>query len=53
MAKLLDEYAPIAQWDLSTPQTNEGFIQRTIKPAIGRLKIRQVNGAVLDKFTHG
>ena len=27
MAKLLDEYAPIAQWDVSTRQTNEGFIR--------------------------
>jgi hypothetical protein len=50
MGKLLDEYVPIAQRDLSTRQTNEGFIQRTIKPAIGHLKIRQVNGEVLDKF---
>jgi hypothetical protein len=28
MAKLLDEYAPIAQWDVSTRQTNGGFIRR-------------------------
>jgi DNA-binding transcriptional regulator YhcF (GntR family) len=50
MAKLLDEYAPIAQWDVSTRQTNEGFIRRTLKPAIGHLKIRQVNGEILDKL---
>jgi hypothetical protein len=29
VAKLLDEYAAIAPWDLSTRQTNEGFIRRT------------------------
>ena len=46
MAKLLDEYAPIAQWDVSTRHTNEGFIRRTLKPAIGHLKIRQVNGKI-------
>ena len=35
VAKLLDEYAPIAQRDVSTHQTNGGFIRRTLKPAIG------------------
>ena len=28
MGKLLDEYASIAQWDMSTRRTNQGFIQR-------------------------
>jgi integrase/DNA-binding transcriptional regulator YhcF (GntR family) len=50
VARLLDEYAQIARWDVSTRRTNEGFIQRTIKPAIGHLKIRQVNGEILDKL---
>jgi hypothetical protein len=50
MAKLLDEYAPLAQWDVSTRQTNEGFIRRTLNPAIGHLKIRQVNGGIVDKL---
>ena len=50
MAKLLDEYAPITQWDISTRQASEGFIRRTLKPAIGHLKIRQVNGEILDKL---
>jgi hypothetical protein len=27
VAKLLDEYAAIAPWDVSTRQTNEGFIR--------------------------
>jgi hypothetical protein len=35
MATLLDEYAAIAPWDVSTRQTNEGFIRRTIKPGLG------------------
>ena len=46
VAKLLDKYAPIAQWDISTRQTNAGFIRRALKPAIGHLKIRQVNGEI-------
>ena len=39
VAKLLDEYAAIAPWDVSTRQTNEGFIRRTIKPALGPMKV--------------
>jgi hypothetical protein len=35
MAELMDEYAAIAEWDVSTRQTNDGFIRRTIKPALG------------------
>jgi integrase len=50
MAKLLDEYASVAQWDVSTRRTNEGFIQRTLKSAMGHLKVRQVNGEILDKL---
>ncbi len=50
MAKLLDEYAPIAYWDISTLQTNEGFILRTIKPALGHLEVRKVRGPILDKL---
>jgi hypothetical protein len=50
MAKLLDEYAPIDDWDISTRQTNEGFIRRTIKPALGHLEVRKVRGPILDKL---
>jgi hypothetical protein len=32
VAKLMDEYAAVAEWDVSTRQTSEGFIRRTIKP---------------------
>ena len=50
MAKLLDEYAAIAPWDVSTRQTNEGFIRRTIKPALGHLQVRKVRGPILDQL---
>ena len=50
MEKLLDEYVPVAKWDVSTRQTNAGFIRRTIKPALGHLKVREVRGRVLDKL---
>ena len=50
MAKLLDEYAAIAPWDVSTRQTNEGFIRRTIKPALGHLEVRKIRGPILDQL---
>ncbi|HJZ03147.1 MAG TPA: GntR family transcriptional regulator [Streptosporangiaceae bacterium] len=50
MAKLLEEYAAIAPWDVSTRQTNEGFIRRTIVPALGHMKVRKVRGPILDKL---
>jgi integrase len=50
MAKLLDEYATIAPWDVSTRQTNEGFIRRTIKPALGHLEVRKIRGPILDQL---
>jgi len=50
MVKLLDEYTAIAPWDVSTRQTNEGFIRRTIKPALGHLEVRKVRGPILDQL---
>jgi hypothetical protein len=43
VAALLNEYALIAPWDVSTRQTNEGFIRRTITrpgPAAARRAAR-------------
>jgi hypothetical protein len=34
VARLLDDYAAVVGWDVSTGATNEGFIRRTIKPAL-------------------
>jgi Bacterial regulatory proteins, gntR family len=50
VGKLVDEYAAIAEWDVSTRQTNEGFIRRTIKPALGHLEVRKVRGPILDQL---
>ncbi len=50
VATLMDEYAAVAEWDVSTRQTNEGFIRRTIKPALGHIKVRRVRGPILDKL---
>jgi len=50
VATLMDEYAAVAEWDVSTRQTNDGFIRRTIKPALGHMKVRKVRGPILDKL---
>ena len=48
VAQLMDRYAEIADWDLSTRKANEHYIRRTIKPALGRIQVRKVRGPVLD-----
>jgi hypothetical protein len=42
----------VADWELSTREANEGYIRRTIKPAVGHLPIRKVRGPVLDLFSN-
>jgi len=46
----MDEYAAVAEWDVSTRQTNEGFIAAPSKPALGPMKVRKVRGPILDKL---
>jgi integrase len=48
VAQLLDQYVPVAGWDVSTKETNLGYIRRTIKPALGAKEIRKVRGPLLD-----
>ncbi|HEY4462479.1 MAG TPA: hypothetical protein VGN41_07405, partial [Streptosporangiaceae bacterium] len=53
VAELLDRYVQVADWELSTREANEGYIRRTIKPAVGHLPIRKVRGPVLDLLYAG
>jgi hypothetical protein len=48
VAQLLDQYVSTAGWDLSTLQSNLGYIRRTIKPALGSTQVRKVRGPLLD-----
>jgi DNA-binding transcriptional regulator YhcF (GntR family) len=50
VAELLDEYVPVAGWDVSTEETNLGYIRRTIKPALGAREVRKVRGPLLDNL---
>src|SRR5208282_3177327 len=48
VAQLLDQYVSTAGWDVSTRESNVGYIRRTIKPAIGSTQVRKVRGPLLD-----
>jgi hypothetical protein len=49
VAELLDEYVPVAGWDVSTPEANLGYIRRTIKPSLGSKEVRKVRGPLLGR----
>jgi hypothetical protein len=42
LAQLLDQYTQTAGRDLSTRESNLGYIRRTIKPAVGSMQVRKV-----------
>lgn len=48
VAKLLEAYSGVAEWDVSTRDSFEGYIRRVIKPSLGHLQIRRVRGPILD-----
>ena len=50
VAQLLDQYVSTAGWDLSTRESNLGYIRRTINPALGSMQVRKVRGPLLDTF---
>jgi len=47
---LLDQYMAVADLDVSTREGYEGYIRRTIKPALGGIELRKLRGPVLDTF---
>ena len=48
VAQLMDRYAEVADWDLSTRKANEVYIRRVIMPALGHLQVRKIRGPLLD-----
>ena len=48
VAELMDQYAAVADWDLSTRKAYEAYIRRVIKPALGHLQVRKIRGPLLD-----
>ena len=55
VAYLLDRLVEVADHELSTPVTKEGYIRRTLKPALGEIQLRKLQHRVdiLDRlYTH-
>ncbi len=50
VGELLARCMEVAELDVSTRQTYEGYIRRTILPALGSTEVRKVRGPVLDTF---
>jgi hypothetical protein len=48
VAELMDQYAAVADWDLSTRKAYEAYIRRVIKLALGHLQVRKIRGPLLD-----
>ena len=48
VAELLARYMDVAGLDVSTRDTYEGCIRRTILPALGSMELRMLRGPVLD-----
>jgi hypothetical protein len=46
----VDEYVPVAGWDVSTEETNLGYIRRTIKPARGSKEVRKIQAPLVDNL---
>src|SRR5712691_3332054 len=50
VAEALAQYMEVTQLDLSTRRTYEGYISRTIVPALGAMELRKLRGPLLDTF---
>jgi hypothetical protein len=50
VAELLTRYMEVDELDVSTRGTYEGYIRRTILPALGSIELRKLRGPVLDTF---
>ena len=50
VGELLVQYLAVAELDVSTRHTYEGYIRRTIGPALGGVELRKVRGPMLDTF---
>lgn len=50
VGQLLDQYLLVGDWDLATREGYEGYIRRTIRPALGHVQVRKVRGPMLDSL---
>jgi integrase len=50
VAEVFEQYMSVAELEPSTRETYEGYIRRTILPALGEIELRKARGPVLDTF---
>src|SRR4051794_10447344 len=48
--QLLDRYLEVVKLERSTRRTYEGYLERHVRPALGKLPLGRVDGEVLDSF---
>ena len=48
LARLMEQYMAVAELDVSTLESYEGYIRRTILPALGAQPLRKIRGPMLD-----
>ena len=53
VAQLLDQYVSTAEWDMSTRESNLGYIRRTIKPALGSSRSARSEARCWTRCTPG
>ncbi len=53
VAQLLDQYVSTAGWDVSTRESNLGYIRRTINPALGSCRSVRSAALCLTRSTPG
>jgi integrase len=50
VSQLLDRYLDVVDVDPSTLKAYRGYIERTIRPALGLLPVARIDGEILDTF---
>src|SRR3954451_4854739 len=48
--QLLDRYLEVVELERSTRRTYEGYLERHVRPALGKLALGKVDGEILDSF---
>jgi integrase len=50
LAYALDEWLRVTELEESTRKTYVGYIERTIKPALGHLQVKKIDARTLESF---
>jgi hypothetical protein len=50
VGQLLDQYLLLGDWDLATREGYEGYIRRTIWPALGHVQVRKLRASFKGRW---